>query len=258
MANQEHNDKDASFGGKDLIELTKQVKGIVDIQDRTYGIPPKTYAMCFVGSEAVDALLREEIANDEADALRIGNMMLNAGVFNHVQQAHPFENKYLFYRFTSDEDHGKAARKPDGSAVRWADFMAPLTSAGDKGLLLQPSVPERDPDLAAMAQENLKACGVAPLDEHNTRFLDLLHPKAWVDPTPKPSYNLVVIGAGAGGLVSAAGAAGVGARGGAHRSASVGWGLPHGGLRAVQSLAAVCQGGCRGASCISIRRQDRG
>ena len=212
MADEKDNGKEASFDSQDLEGLTKHVKGLLDIRDRTYGLPPKTYAMCFVGSEAVETLLREEIANDEADALRIGNMMLNAGVFHHVQQAHPFENKYLFYRFASDEDHGKAARKPDGSAVRWADFMAPLTSAGDKGLLLQPSVPERDPDLAAMAQENLEACGVAPLDEHNTRFLDLLHPKAWVDPTPKPSYNLVVIGAGAGGLVSAAGAAGVGAR----------------------------------------------
>ena len=72
--------------------------------------------------------------------------MLNAGVFHHVQQAHPFENKYLFYRFASDEDHGKVARKPDGSAVRWADFIAPLTSAGDQDLSLQPSVPERDPE----------------------------------------------------------------------------------------------------------------
>ncbi len=33
-----------------------------------------------------------------------------------------------------------------------------------------------------------------------------------MDPEPKSSYNLVVIGAGASGLVSAAGAAGVGAR----------------------------------------------
>ncbi len=78
--------------------------------------------------------------------------------------------------------------------------------------MLQPSVPERDPKLAGFSQENLEACGVSPLDEHNTKFLDLLHPKEWVDPKPKPSYNLVVIGAGAGGLVSAAGAAGVGAR----------------------------------------------
>ncbi|WP_372680957.1 FAD-containing oxidoreductase, partial [Desulfosarcina sp.] len=212
MADEKNNGKEASFDSQDLEGLTQHVKGILDIRDRTYGLPPKTYAMCFVGSEAVDALLREEIANDEADALRIGNMMLNAGVFHHVQRAHPFENKYLFYRFASDEDHGKVARKPDGSAVRWADFLLPLTSAGGQAFPLQPSVPERDPDLAGMARENLEACGVAPLDEHNTRFLDLLHPKSWVDPQPKPSYNLVVIGAGAGGLVSAAGAAGVGAR----------------------------------------------
>lgn len=33
-----------------------------------------------------------------------------------------------------------------------------------------------------------------------------------MDPKTKPSYNLVVIGAGAGGLVSAAAAAGIGAR----------------------------------------------
>ena len=116
------------------------------------------------------------------------------------------------YRFASDEDHGKVARKPDGNAVRWADFISPLTSANEQNLLLQPSIPERDPDLAVFAQENLGVCGVSPLDEHNTRFLDFLHPKAWVDPKPKSSYNLVVIGAGAGGLVSGAGAAGVGAR----------------------------------------------
>ena len=212
MTNNKHNDKEASFDDTGLEELTNHVKANLDIQDRTYGIPPKKYAMCFVGSEAVETLVREGIANDETDALGIGNMMLNAGVFHHVQHAHPFENKYLFYRFASDEDHGKVARKPDGSAVRWADFISPLASANDQDLLLQPSVPERDPDLAGFAQENLEVCGVSPLDEHNTKFLDFLHPKKWMDPKPKPSYNLVVIGAGAGGLVSAAGAAGVGAR----------------------------------------------
>lgn len=212
MTNEIQNDKVVSFDGKDLEDLANHVKSILDIRDRTYGIPPKRYDLCFVGSEAVETFVKEGLANDEADALRIGNIMLAAGVFHHVQHAHPFENKYLFYRFASDEDHGQVARKPDGTAVKWADFISPLTSAGEKDLLLQPSVPERDPDLADFAQENLEACGVSPLDEHNTRFLDLLHPKAWVDPSPKDSYNLVVIGAGAGGLVSAAGAAGVGAR----------------------------------------------
>jgi pyruvate/2-oxoglutarate dehydrogenase complex dihydrolipoamide dehydrogenase (E3) component len=212
MTKKEPMNVEASFDNANLEELAARVKRVLDIRDRKHGFPSKTYPKCFVGSEAVAQLVEEGIASDEEDAVHIGNMMLNGGVFHHVQHAHPFENKYLFYRFTSDEDHGKVARKPDGSAVSWADFMAPLTSAEDQILSLQPAIPGRDPDLAMFEQVDLEACGVSPLDEHNTKFLDFLHPKEWVDPKPKPSYNLVVIGAGAGGLVSAAGAAGVGAR----------------------------------------------
>ncbi len=212
MTKEEHMDGEASFDNADLEELGARVKSALDIRDRKYGFPSKIYPKCFVGSEAVTQLVQEGIASDEDDAVRIGNMMLNAGMFHHVLDAHPFKNEELFYRFVSDEDHGTVARKPDGSAGRWADFMAPLTSGEDKILTLQAEIPERDPDSASFAQVDLEACGIAPLDKHNTEFLDLLHPKGWVDPTPKPSYNLVVIGAGAGGLVSAASAAGVGAR----------------------------------------------
>ena len=52
----------------------------------------------------------------------------------------------------------------------------------------------------------------SPLDEYNIKLLDNVHPSRWQDPQPQGRYNLVVIGAGSGGLVSAAGAAGVGAR----------------------------------------------
>ncbi|MCU0633556.1 MAG: mercuric reductase [Gemmatimonadaceae bacterium] len=53
---------------------------------------------------------------------------------------------------------------------------------------------------------------IAPLDSHNQRLLDAVHPPAWRNPTAKDRYHLVVIGAGTGGLVSAAIAAGLGAR----------------------------------------------
>jgi len=212
MTADNHEETAASLDGESLEDLTRRVRELFDRQDRTYGIPPKKYKSCFVGSEAVATLIAARIAGDEADALHIGNLLLEAGVFHHVQQAHPFENKYLFYRFAEDEDHGKTARRPDGTLVRWADFIAPVTQRDETQLSLQPAIPERDPELADFAQEDLEACGVSPLDEHNIRFLDHLHPKAWLDPTPKEVYNLVVIGAGAGGLVSSAGAAGVGAR----------------------------------------------
>lgn len=52
----------------------------------------------------------------------------------------------------------------------------------------------------------------AAVDDHDRRWQAQVHPPDWVDPTPKPRYDLVVVGAGTGGLVSAAGAAGLGAR----------------------------------------------
>ena len=51
-----------------------------------------------------------------------------------------------------------------------------------------------------------------PLDEHNQRLLSFVRPPDWRNPTPKPKYDLVVIGGGTAGLVCAAGAAGLGAR----------------------------------------------
>src|SRR6266566_5169264 len=53
---------------------------------------------------------------------------------------------------------------------------------------------------------------VRPPDTHNARLVSYLHPPDWQNPTPAPSYNLVVIGAGTAGLVTAAGAAGLGAK----------------------------------------------
>ena len=56
------------------------------------------------------------------------------------------------------------------------------------------------------------AVHVVPADEHNLRLLANAHPDAWRNPPARNPYNLVVIGAGTAGLVSAAGAAGLGAR----------------------------------------------
>jgi pyruvate/2-oxoglutarate dehydrogenase complex dihydrolipoamide dehydrogenase (E3) component len=53
---------------------------------------------------------------------------------------------------------------------------------------------------------------VHPLDEHNRRHLENVHPADYRNPTPKDRYHLVVIGAGPGGLVAAIAAAGLGAR----------------------------------------------
>lgn len=53
---------------------------------------------------------------------------------------------------------------------------------------------------------------VTPDDVHNRRLIQNLHPPDWANPTPTGRYNLVVIGAGTAGLVSAAGGAALGAK----------------------------------------------
>jgi heterodisulfide reductase subunit A-like polyferredoxin len=54
---------------------------------------------------------------------------------------------------------------------------------------------------------------VWPLDEHNQTLLNHVHPPEWKDPVVKNDdhYDLVVVGGGTAGLVTAAGLAGVGA-----------------------------------------------
>lgn len=51
-----------------------------------------------------------------------------------------------------------------------------------------------------------------PFHEHNRTLASNVHPPDWVNPDPAGRYNLVVLGAGTAGLVTAAGAAGLGAR----------------------------------------------
>lgn len=51
-----------------------------------------------------------------------------------------------------------------------------------------------------------------PLDEHNRLLESRVHPPDWENPTSHGRYNLVVVGAGTAGLVTAAVASGLGAR----------------------------------------------
>lgn len=211
MGAQVGSEEQAFLPEDDLRELAERLRQLVDVSDRKHGFPSKTYKQCFVGAEAVAKIVEVGIASDVTGALQVGNMLLSAGVFHHVLKEHAFKNEALFYRFAADEDHGQVGQKPDGSAVSWADFLGPSSGGGERELSLQPDIPERDPDLAEFEQDDLDSVGVSPLDGHNVKLLDCVHPKKWIDPEPKPKYNLVVIGAGAGGLVTSAGAAGVGA-----------------------------------------------
>jgi pyruvate/2-oxoglutarate dehydrogenase complex dihydrolipoamide dehydrogenase (E3) component len=53
---------------------------------------------------------------------------------------------------------------------------------------------------------------VQPLDRYNQNLLENVHPEDWKNPEPDGKYNIVVIGAGTAGLVTAAGTAGLGGK----------------------------------------------
>ncbi len=53
---------------------------------------------------------------------------------------------------------------------------------------------------------------IEPADAWNRALLESVHPQAWRNPEPKPRYDLVVLGGGTAGLVSAIVSAGLGAR----------------------------------------------
>ncbi len=202
--------EEARFASQlELDELSRMMREGLDIRDRKYRF--RTYRKCFVGTEACQWLVAAEIASDYEQAVLIGNMLLRRGVFHHVVKEHDFKNEYLFYRFADDEDHGKASRRKDGSVVSWLDFIRPgwdLTENRKNSLVA--TIPTYENELEQMG--TFDTHGVEPLDAHNAALLDHVHPREWRNPEPKGVYNMVVVGAGVGGLVTAAAAAGLGAR----------------------------------------------
>jgi len=71
-----------------------------------------------------------------------------------------------------------------------------------------PGTPRPDPNYKPASFDEMMLVD----DAHDTKLIENCHPRRWVNPMPAQKYNLVVIGAGTAGLVSAAGAAGLGAK----------------------------------------------
>lgn len=171
-------------------------------------------------------MVEKGYATSRADAVVIGKALsTDFNMFEHVLRDHDFEDKGYYYRFVDTTDRGRIATNVSG----WSDFLAPssvkklpVSKSDEKGdetgevgatakqSSLQPSFPK--PDFNVIPGKDVHAIEqVWPLDKHNKTLLDNVHPPNWVDPE-STEYDLVVIGAGSGGLVTAAGAAGVGAK----------------------------------------------
>lgn len=80
-------------------ELISSFNACIDIRERQYQF--RTVKNCFIGKEAVAAMIRAGLANDKTQAVEIGNLLMDHDVFRHaskVKQA--FKDDYVFYRLT--------------------------------------------------------------------------------------------------------------------------------------------------------------
>eukprot|EP00533_Pseudo-nitzschia_delicatissima_P008001 CAMPEP_0116087272 /NCGR_PEP_ID=MMETSP0327-20121206/5279_1 /TAXON_ID=44447 /ORGANISM="Pseudo-nitzschia delicatissima, Strain B596" /LENGTH=681 /DNA_ID=CAMNT_0003578337 /DNA_START=68 /DNA_END=2113 /DNA_ORIENTATION=- len=193
----------------DLDKIALQFKENVKLEDRMFRL--KTYKQVFVGTEAVDYLIKSGAATNREDAVELGKALQQMGIFEHVFRDHGFEDEYLFYRMLGANERGAhTIDESTGQKVKWSHFLGGSSSKTTiKG---QPNFPK--PDFEHLDPKDVHAVShVWPLDEHNTKLLDHVHPPAWKDPeNGAPTYDMICIGAGVGGLVTAASAAGVGAR----------------------------------------------
>jgi len=208
-------------------QLRDPQKGI-SISDRNYH--GKVYKKCFIGSDMVDWLLKNGFASTREDAVRLGNDLLKHNVFRHVTSDHDFKDEYLFYRFIEDEYPELVAQ------VKWEDvinnnnnnnnnnntFEEEQKKGNDAARIenasfLSPNLsqkPVTDTMLREQALHLIEQLNIYPLDPPNFELLNCVRPLVWQNPqvNKKDTYNIVVLGAGAAGLVTAAASAGLGAK----------------------------------------------
>lgn len=77
-----------SDSGLDISELLALFRKNVQVKDRKYRLG--TYRKCFVGSEAVQWLVTSGTAQNRQDALRLGQLLQDAGFIEHCLREHEY------------------------------------------------------------------------------------------------------------------------------------------------------------------------
>jgi len=188
----------------EIMKLADRLREGIEVKDRRYHF--QKYEKCFLGSEAVSWLIDNGEAQDVEQAIHLGNAMMTLDLIKHVTKDHDFKNEKLFYRFYADENRGAQGETKGGQTINWTFLLDAVLPTQMDDASLQSNLGDFSLDDLMAKAEN---CEVAPLDEHNIKLLNNVQPAAWNDPAPEQVYNLVVIGAGTGGLVAAAGSAGL-------------------------------------------------
>ena len=72
----------------------------------------------------VNFLIEKKEAENETEAILIGNKLIDFDYLHHVANDHIFKNEYLFYRFREDEDYNEEDRDLSASKIKQSDRIA--------------------------------------------------------------------------------------------------------------------------------------
>jgi glutaredoxin len=81
-------------------DLVESLRKELPIASHTYRL--RTYKNCFLGTELVDHIMSKYAIPTRAEAVQIGQSLIDSRVLDHVVREHTLKDEGLFYRLTSD------------------------------------------------------------------------------------------------------------------------------------------------------------
>jgi hypothetical protein len=106
------------FDAMELVAIANQLMAAVEIKDRMFHL--RTYPACFLGSEAVEALIKLGHAENIEQAETLGDLLIGDNLMKHIANDHGLKNQYLFYIFPKRKTHLETS--DDGT--NWSQLSA--------------------------------------------------------------------------------------------------------------------------------------
>lgn len=119
----------------DVDVIGKKFKG--SIQLKPYRFRFVTYQNCFSGKDAVDWFCVNSVETGSIgrlEAVALGNLLFQKGLFFHIQRKHDFQDKMFYYQFVEGVAGRPASGVPDGAKSVLMD-IAPSTIKKEGWLL---------------------------------------------------------------------------------------------------------------------------
>ncbi len=85
----------------DLLGILNLLRRHIEIRNRSW--MKRIHRDCFIGSEAVDFLVTQGLADHRKQAVEIGRKMVARKLVRHVTDSQKFGDSYHYYRFAEDD-----------------------------------------------------------------------------------------------------------------------------------------------------------